>query len=298
MQKIIPHLWYDDKAEEAVNFYTSIFNNSKKGNVSRYGEEGAKISGRPKGSVLTVAFDLEGQPFIALNGGPMFSFTPAVSFFVGCESPEEIDEKWRRLSEGGTVMMELDKYPFAEKYGWSQDKYGLSWQLILASRPQKIMPCLMFVGERLGKAEEAMKRYMSIFPDSAVTMIARYVQGEQGVEGTIKHAEFTLNGQGFAAMDGALEHSFGFNEAISFLVYCRDQKEIDGLWRKLTEGGEEGPCGWLKDKYGLSWQVSASALVKMLEDPDPEKSERVMKVFLKMKKVDIQALQRAYEGRS
>lgn len=146
MQKIIPSLWYDDKAEEAVSFYTSIFRNSKKGNVSHYGEEGAKVSGRPKGGVMTVTFEIEGQRFIALNGGPLFSFTPAVSFFVGCASPEEINETWRKLSEGGTVLMDLDKYPFAEKYGWLQDKYGLSWQLILADRRQKIAPCLMFEG--------------------------------------------------------------------------------------------------------------------------------------------------------
>jgi predicted 3-demethylubiquinone-9 3-methyltransferase (glyoxalase superfamily) len=297
MQKIIPNLWYDDKAEEAVNFYTSIFKNSKKGSVTRYGEEGAKVSGRPKGSVMTVTFELEGQRFTALNGGPLFSFTPAVSFFVGCESTEEIEKRWRSFSKGGTVLMELDKYPFAEKFGWLQDKYGLSWQLILADRPQKITPCLMFVGERAGKAEEAMNHYVSLFPDSAIARIERYGKGGPDPEGTVMHGVFSLHGQEFIAMDSALPHPFGFTEAISFLVECESQKEIDRLWQKLTEHGEEGQCGWLKDRYGLSWQISATVLSEMLEDPDPVKLERLMKVFFQMKKVDIKALRRAYEGR-
>lgn len=296
MQKIIPHLWYDDKAEEAVDFYASIFKNSKKGSVTRYGEAGAKVSGRPKGSVMTVTFELEGQRFIALNGGPLFSFTPAVSFFVACESPAEIDERWRSLSEGGTVLMEFDKYPFAEKYGWLQDKYGLSWQLILADRPQKIAPYLMFVGEKAGKAEAAMNHYVSLFPDSAITRIERYGQGGPDPEGTVIHGVFSLHGQEFIAMDSALPHAFGFTEALSFLVDCEDQAEIDNLWQKLTAGGEEGQCGWLKDKYGVSWQISAAGLSEMLEDPDPVRSERVMKVFFQMKKIDIKALRRAYEG--
>lgn len=296
MQKIIPHLWYDDKAEEAVAFYSSIFKNARKGNVTRYGEEGAKVSGRPKGSVMTVGFEIEGQRFIALNGGPLFSFTPAVSFFVGCESAEELDEKWRRLSEGGTVLMELDKYPFAERYGWLQDKYGLSWQLILAGRRQKISSCLLFVGKQAGKAEEAMNHYISLFSDSSIAGIERYGKGEQDPEGTVKYAEFSLSGQEFIAMDSALEHSFGFTEAFSFLVECAKQKEIDELWQKLTEGGEEGPYGWLKDRYGVSWQISAAVLSELLEGSEPVKTERLMKALFQMKKIDIEALRRAYEG--
>jgi predicted 3-demethylubiquinone-9 3-methyltransferase (glyoxalase superfamily) len=297
MQKIVPHLWYDDKAEEAVSFYTSVFKNSKKGNVTHYGEMGANVSGRPRGSVMTVSFDLERQPFIALNGGPIFSLTPAVSFFVSCERREEIDELWRRLSENGRVLMEFNKYPFAEKYGWLQDRYGVSWQLILASRRQKITPCLMFVREQHGKAEEAMHHYVSIFPDSNIIGISRYGKGGQDPEGTVNHGEFSLNGQEFIAMDSALEHQFSFTEAISFLVDCENQEEIDDLWKKLTEGGEEGQCGWLKDKYGVSWQISAAILSEMLQDPDPVKVERVMKTFLQMKKMDIGALRHALEGR-
>lgn len=157
IQKITPFLWFDDQAEEAANFYTSIFKDSKIVDVVRYSEEGAQASGRPKGSVMTVAFQLAGQEFTALNGGPHFKFTEAISFVVNCESQEEVDE----------------------------------------------------------------------------------------------------------------------------------------LWEKLTAGGEEVQCGWLKDKYGLSWQIVPTALTELLSDPDPEKAERVMKAMLQMKKIDIKGLKQA-----
>ena len=159
MQKITPFLWFDDKAEEAASFYVAIFKNAKIGTVTRYDEEGAKASGRPKGTVMTVTFQLEGQEFIALNGGPVFKFSEAISFLVNCETQEEVDE----------------------------------------------------------------------------------------------------------------------------------------LWKKLSEGGEEGPCGWLKDKYGLSWQIVPTVLGEMLQDKDAEKSARVMQAMLQMKKIDIEGLKKAYE---
>lgn len=120
MQKITPCLWFDDKAEEAVNFYVSIFKNSKVGEVMRYDEASSRVSGRPAGSVLTVNFQIEGQDFIALNGGPVFKFTPAISFLVSCETQEEVDELWGKLSA----------VPEAEQCGWLQDKYGVSWQIV------------------------------------------------------------------------------------------------------------------------------------------------------------------------
>ena len=160
MQKITPFLWFDDKAEEAVNFYVSIFKNSKVGSITRYEEEAAEVSGRPKGTVMTVTFQLEGQEFMALNGGPHFKFT----------------------------------------------------------------------------------------------------------------------------------------EAISLLVNCKTQEEVDELWEKLSEGGEKGQCGWLKDKYGLSWQIVPTVLGEMLNDKDTEKSKRVMHALLQMHKIDIKRLQQAYKG--
>ncbi len=120
MQKITPFLWFDGRAEEAANFYTSIFKNSRIGKVARYGEEGAKASGRSKGTVMTVVFQIEGQEFVALNGGPQFTFTPAISFVVNCQTQAEVDELWEKLSEGGEK----------NRCGWLQDKFGISWQIV------------------------------------------------------------------------------------------------------------------------------------------------------------------------
>ena len=120
MQKITPFLWFDGNAEEAVNFYLSAFKNSKIGNISRYSEEAAKAGGRPKGSVMVITFQLNGQDFIALNGGPQFKFTEAISFLVNCETQEEVDWLWEKLSEGGKK----------DRCGWLKDKFGVSWQVV------------------------------------------------------------------------------------------------------------------------------------------------------------------------
>ena len=255
----------------------------------------------PEGSVITVEFELEGQSFVGINGGPLFKFTPAVSFLVACATKEEVDALWARLSEDGTVMMELGAYPFSERYGWTQDKYGLSWQVMaMGDRPikQKIIPTLMYVGEQCGKAEEAISLYTSLFEKAGIGAILRYGKGEEpDKEGTIRHAGFTLEGQEFAAMDSAYDHHFTFNEAISFLRPCETQAEIDRYWGKLiADGGQESMCGWLKDKYGVSWQIAPSILEKMLRDPDIRKVERVTEAYLKMKKLIIAELEKAYRG--
>lgn len=139
MQKITPFLWFDGKAEEAMNFYTSVFKNSKVGSVSRYGEEGPG----PKGTVMSATFELEGQEFIALNGGPLFTFTPAISFFVNCETQEEVDELWQKLSAGGET----------QRCGWLTDKYGLSWQIIPSALGEMLQD---EDAEKSGRVMEAM----------------------------------------------------------------------------------------------------------------------------------------------
>jgi predicted 3-demethylubiquinone-9 3-methyltransferase (glyoxalase superfamily) len=226
-----------------------------------------------------------------------------VSFLVACDSKEEVDAIWRGLSDGGSVLMELGSYPFSERYGWTQDRYGLSWQVMfMGERPiqQKITPTLMFVGEQCGRAEEAINFYLSVFHDAKVNHMMRYGKGEGADEGTIKHAAFTLEGQQFAAMDSAGAHNFTFNEAISFIVHCRNQEEIDHYWDMLSANPKAEACGWLKDKFGLSWQIVPTILQEMLREKDPKKIKRVTEAFLQMKKFDIARLKEAYgqEGES
>ena len=148
MQRITPCLWFDTQAEEAVKFYVSIFRNSRMGGIARYGEEGAKASGRPNGSVMTVAFQLDGQGFLALNGGPVFKFTEAVSFIVNCETQAEIDEKWARLSEGGAEGV----------CGWLKDKFGLSWQIVPTALGEMMQDKDARKAERVTKALVLMKK--------------------------------------------------------------------------------------------------------------------------------------------
>src|SRR5262249_25459297 len=149
-------------------------------------------------------------------------------FFVNCETEEEVDGLWNRLSEGGRVLMELDTYPFSKKFGWVADKFGVSWQLSLAGSAQTIDPFFLFVGKQHGKAEEAMNFYSSLFKHSSILNIARYGAGQEEIEGTVVHAVFSLNGQEFMAMESNREeHLFTFTPAISFLVNCETQEEVD-----------------------------------------------------------------------
>ena len=292
MQKITPHLWFDKEAKEAAQFYTSVFPSSKINSVTT-------MHDTPSGDCDVVSFELAGQPFMSISAGPLFKFTPTVSFLVACSTKEEVDALWKKLSDGGQALMPLDQYPFSERYGWTQDKYGLSWQIMYFNQEikQKITPVLMFVGDVAGKAEEAMQFYTSIFNDSRIGDIMRYGKGQEpDREGTVAHASFTLAGQQLAAMDSAQQHHFNFNEAISLMVYCKDQQEIDYYWGKLSAVPEAEQCGWLKDKFGLSWQIVPESMDKMMTDKDSARAARVTQAFLKMKKFDLAELERAYRG--
>jgi predicted 3-demethylubiquinone-9 3-methyltransferase (glyoxalase superfamily) len=294
MQKITPFLWFEKEGAEVARFYTSAFSDSKITNITT-------LQNTPSGTVEVVAVELLGEEFTILAAGPLFKFTPAISFLVACAASEEVDALWGKLSKGGAPLMPLDRYPFSEKYGWVQDRYGLSWQIMLmGDRPiqQKIIPTFMFVGMQVGKAEEAIHLYTSVFKNSEKGHVLRYTAGDSpDKEGTIKHAAFTLESLEFAAMDSARGHTFTFNEAISFEIHCETQEEIDHYWGKLSAVPEAEQCGWLKDRYGLSWQVVPAVLKGMLQDKDAKKVARVTEAFLKMKKFDIAALHRAYDGR-
>ncbi|NEU07190.1 hypothetical protein GZH53_02595 [Flavihumibacter sp. R14] len=287
-QLITPFLWFDGKAEEAMKFYIDVFKNSRI----------VSTMPGPDGSIMSGTFELNGQEFIAFNAGPMFTFTPAISFFVTCDSKDEIDQLWAKLSADGSVFMALDEYPFSKRYGWLGDKFGISWQLMLSDSSQQISPSLLFVGKQHGKAEEAMKFYTSILPNSHIVQIERYDEKDKDPTGTVKYASFYLNGQNFIAMDSSLDHQFTFSAAISFFIKCRTQEQIDEYWEKLSLGGEEQRCGWVQDRYGVSWQIVPPVLGEMLDDPDRKRANRVMDAMLKMDKIIIKDLERAFSGDS
>jgi predicted 3-demethylubiquinone-9 3-methyltransferase (glyoxalase superfamily) len=299
--KIIPNLWFDRQAEEAADLYVSLFRNSAIGQPVRATKAGFEVHGLPEGAVMSLPFTLAGQDFVAINGGSLFMFNPSVSFLIACRTTGEVDALWDRLSASGKPLMELGPYPFSERYGWTADRYGLSWQVMaMGGREitQKIVPTLMYVGAQAGKAEEAIRLYASAFENSGIRSIVRYGPGEEpDKSGTVKHAAFSLEGQEFAAMDSALSHAFAFSEAVSFLRSCETQTEIDRFWAVLKSGGgQEGRCGWLKDRFGVSWQIAPSRLEEMLRDPDTGKVERVTNAFLKMKKLDLGELEKAFRG--
>ena len=292
MQRITPYLWFDKEAGEAAKFYVSVFKDGKIRNVT-------KMEGTPSGTVEIVEMEISGLAFRLMSAGPYFTFNPSISFLVACDSREEVDSLWKALSEKGKALMELGDYPFSERYGWIQDRYGVSWQLMFMGGKkyeQKITTTLMFVGDNCGKAEKAIAYYVSMFENSKIGDIMRYGEGEEpDANGTVKHAEFTIAGQAFAAMDSAYAHDFAFSEAISLEVGCRNQEEIDRFW-KLSADPSAEQCGWLKDKYGLSWQIVPTVLGEMLADKDAGKVARVTEAFLAMKKFDLAALNAAYKG--
>ena len=295
-QKIVPHLWFDKEAKEAAKFYCSAFPDSEITSIST-------LHDTPSGDCDVVAFTLSGYRFMSISAGPLFKFNPSVSFMLNFDpsARENLDALWGKLSQDGTTLMPLDKYPFSERYGWIQDKYGLSWQLILSSSEGEkrpfIVPSMLFTGDVCGKAEEATDFYLSVFKNTKRGLIARYPKGmEPDAEGTMMFTDVMLNEQWFAAMDSAHQHNFAFNEAISFMVYCETQEEIDDYWEKLSAVPEAEQCGWLKDKYGLSWQIVPADVEKMMGDQDPERAARVTQTLLKMKKFDFAEMQRAYDG--
>ncbi|MCR2822726.1 VOC family protein [Lederbergia panacisoli] len=298
-QNIVPHLWYDKEASEAAAFYASIFPDSRITNETT-------LHDTPSGDAQLVSFELWGQKFMAISAGPYFKFNPSVSFMVNFdpsrdkEASEKINEVWNKLSDGGTVLMPLDKYPFSERYGWIQDKFGLSWQLILTNpegeeRPA-ILPSLIFVGDKCGEAEEAIHFYLSVFKNSKQGLMVRYPKGmDPDKGGTIMFSDFLLENQWFTATDSARDHTFNFNEAISFMVYCDTQEEIDDYWDKLSAVPEAEQCGWLKDKLGVSWQIVPRDMDEIMTNSTPEQFDRVNKAILKMKKLDLTEIRKVYK---
>lgn len=294
---ISPFLWFESQAEEAATFYTSIFNDSKIESITWYGAEAAAASGMAEGSVMTVGFTLEGQDFTALNGGRQFELSPAISFIVNCDDEQEMSTLWSKFSEKATILRDMKNFSLSGQVGSLKDQFGVTWQFMIGTAMQKITPFLMFTGQQYGKAEEAINFYISLFDHSGLIHIEYYTSGEEEFEGAVKQARFSINEQEFIAADSNKGNEFSFTPALSFVINCETQEEIDYFWNNLTMGADESAqqCGWLEDRFGVSWQVVPWALEEMLSDPDTAKAERVMRAMLPMKKLNIQTLTEAYE---
>jgi predicted 3-demethylubiquinone-9 3-methyltransferase (glyoxalase superfamily) len=283
MQKITPFIWFNDTCDEALATYASLFKDGEvieRVQMDNMGPQGGTLT---MGTVRLAGFEIKAGDF-----GPEFSITPAISFMVECESADEVDTLWNALIDGGSALMELGEYPFSPRYGWLQDRFGVNWQLSQADSPQKITPSLLYVGDQFGRAEEAMKLYTQVFDDASIGEIFR------GEKGQVSYGPFTIADQEFIAMEDDSDHQYTFTEGLSLYVDCADQAEVDRDWNALTaNGGEESQCGWLKDPFGVSWQIIPRRLTDLMADPDKEKAARVTQAMLQMQKIEVDKLEEA-----
>ncbi|WP_298653775.1 VOC family protein [uncultured Proteiniphilum sp.] len=279
-QPIYPCIWCkNNNAPEMAGFYVSVFPDTKITDEDRYVD------------IITIG----GQRIMLLNGNEESFPNPSISLMYLTTSEKEVEDLYAKLTQEGSTLMPLDSYPFSPKYAWVEDRYGVSWQLIAAEAKdiiQKVVPTMMFVGDNNGKAEEAMSFYTSLFPESGIRGISRYTGEEGETAGNIQHAEFALNGYLLMSMDSSYPHAFNFNEGVSLVVECDTQEEIDHYWDGLTaDGGQEVMCGWLTDKYGVSWQITPREFEELIL-----KSPKVFEAMLKIKKMDIRKLREAAES--
>lgn len=295
MQKIVPNLWFDHNAAEAAAFYASVFPNARVTDTQFYPNEGLlDFQAEFAGKELTVAFEIDGYSFIAINAGPEFQVNPSVSFMLNFDpsrdgnAREHLDALWAGLCEGGVVMMPLGEYAHSPHYGWVQDRFGISWQLILTNpggepRPF-IVPSLLF-GERVqNQAADAAAYYTSVFPGARIGTDVRYPdQSGPASPGSVMFTDIELFGQWFALMDAAVEIDYAFNCGVSLMVQCTDQAELDRYWEALSAVPEAEQCGWCADQFGLSWQLVPENIEELMLTPDAYPK------LLEMKKIEIAA---------
>lgn len=293
MQKIIPNLWFDHTAAEAVRFYTEAFPDAAVIDTKYYPHEGLlDFQEELAGQELMIEFTVAGYRLIAINAGPEFTPTPSLSLMVNFdpsrdpEAREHLDELWNALSDGGQALMPLQSYDFSPHYGWIQDRYGISWQLILTNpdgepRPM-IVPNLLFGDGVQNRAAEAAAYYLETFPGSRNGTDVRYQeQVGPAAPGSVMFSDIELFGQWFALMDSAVEQDFTFNNAVSLMVECDDQAEIDRYWAALSAVPEAEQCGWCTDKFGVSWQIIPVNMGELMATPN------AFPTMLAMRKIDI-----------
>ncbi|KDN57810.1 VOC family protein [Exiguobacterium sp. AB2] len=291
-QPIIPCIWFEGDVEAIAEWYVSKFPDS-------FVDYTTKLTDTPSGETTVVTVSLAGQFFQLLGAGPLKERNPSISYMVTFPTSEEVETLWNELMEGAEVLMPLDTYDFSERYGWLKDKYGVSWQIMHSGGMdiQTVTPCFLFVGDVFGRAEVGMNDWISIFPDSYVLEdhLIRYeaTDGPE-LEGKLNYARFVLSGREFVAMDSAEDHQFAFNEMQSLIAFCETQAEIDEYWAKLSAVPEAEQCGWLQDRYGVSWQIVPWEMEEMLMTGTKEQLARVTEAFLPMKKIDVATLRKVY----
>ncbi len=274
---IYPCFWFDNQGQQAAEFYCSIFNNA---NITA-------------SNPIVTEFTLNGFKIMALNGGAKYSINPAISLFVNCNNMVDVNQIWDKLIVGGKAMIEIGEYDWSKRYGWLQDKFGVTWQISYSENPehqQHITTALLFTSNVFGQAKAAIDFYCSIFKAAGITQHIPYTNANE-LDGKTLYAEFNLHNTPFIAMDGPGEHHYTFGEGVSLVVNCDTQEEIDHYWHSLSAVPQAEQCGWLKDKFGISWQIVPSILGKLMSDPT--RAQRVTEAFLKMKKFDIETLLRA-----
>lgn len=274
-EKTYPCLWFDGQAKAAATFYCTIF------------PESEIIQESP----MVVNWELNGQRFMGLNGGPMFQLNASISVFANFDNIDTLNKAWEKLLEDGKVLMPINQYPWSERYGWLKDKFGLTWQLMLSNN-NLLLPSMLFSNKQFGNAQSAMQLYTSIFPSSGIDVTELYGPENPEQAGKLMFGQMHLIDKPIIVMDGPGDHYFEFNEALSFVVQCEDQAEIDKYWNSLiADGGQESMCGWLKDKFGVSWQIIPASLSKLMSHSN--NGQKVMEALLKMRKLEIAVLEAA-----
>ncbi|WP_336658567.1 VOC family protein [Leucobacter sp. USHLN153] len=299
-QYIVPNIWCQGNAEEVGRFYSEVLPDTTSEVAARYPETGLldfqqDFAGLP----LMVTVTVRDFRLSLINAGQEFAPNPAISFFlmfgpVGFGGPEgareALDRVWAGLADGGEVLMPLQQYPFSERYGWVQDRFGVSWQLGLfdedGADPPFVMPALLFGGPAQNRAVEARAKYAAVFGDDFEAGDA-FPYGEQTGPATpdaLMYSEFRIKGVPFTAMDSGVEQDFSFTSGVSLEVHCADQAEIDRLWEGLSAAPEAEQCGWLADEFGVSWQIVPANMGELMEHPG------AFERMLQMKKIVIDEL--------
>ncbi|MFH0394745.1 VOC family protein [Streptococcus sp. A34] len=287
MQTIIPHLWYNTEAKEAVEFYVDLFG----GKI----DWAYTITDTPSGDSDLVQFQLGDMTLAAISAGPYFKLNESMSLMVNVASKDDVSRLYEALSDGGRVLMPLAEYPFSPYYVWLEDRFGLSWQLSYApdlDKPYQFDICLLFSQEQVGLSQPMLDYYKDKLPQASVGQLSYYGEGEAAVEAAkLNYAELLVAGQKLIVMDHGYGGEASFNEAFSLMVYVDSQDELNFYYDLLSAVPEAEMCGWVKDQFGISWQIVPRMLMEAYDTASPEQIKAVNAAVLTMKRLDFATIQ-------